>query len=79
MNQKDREDKVKNSLETIRPSLQNDGGDLEFIKMEGDNVFLKLTGSCAGCPYSTMTVKNGIENMLHHNVDEKINVINMQP
>ena len=79
MNQKDREDKVKNSLETIRSSLQNDGGDLEFIKMEGDNVFLKLTGSCAGCPYSTMTVKNGIENMLHHNVDEKINVINMQP
>lgn len=71
-------EQIKTALESIRPSLQNDGGDLELVKIEDNNVYLKLKGACAGCPYSTMTVKNGIEKMLRDNIDKDITVINVQ-
>jgi Fe-S cluster biogenesis protein NfuA len=55
--------KVKNVLEQIRPYLQADGGDVEFIGLAEDNtVNVRLMGSCGSCPYSIMTLKNGIEN-----------------
>lgn len=54
--------KVLNVLEQIRPYLQNDGGDIEFVELTDDNVVnVKLTGACGSCPYSTMTLKNGVE------------------
>ncbi len=55
------EDDVKKALEDVRPSLQADGGDVEFVEMEGDVVKVKLTGACGGCPMATLTLKNGIE------------------
>ena len=56
---------VKEALEGIRPMLQQDGGDVEFVRLTEDNVVeVRLHGHCAGCPYSQMTVKNGIESML---------------
>ncbi|MDR0570415.1 MAG: NifU family protein [Clostridiales Family XIII bacterium] len=56
---------VKEALEGIRPMLQRDGGDVEFVEMTEDNVVrVRLQGHCAGCPYSQMTVKNGIEKLL---------------
>jgi Fe-S cluster biogenesis protein NfuA len=56
------ESKVKNVLEQIRPYLQADGGDVEFLEMTDDNVVnIRLLGMCGNCPHSQMTLKNGIE------------------
>jgi len=55
------ENDVKQALEEIRPSLQADGGDVEFVEMDGNVVKVRLTGACGGCPMATMTLKNGIE------------------
>lgn len=71
------EQKVKEALEYIRPSLQNDGGDIEFIRLEGNKVYVKLQGACAGCMMAQMTLKNGVERMLKYNVDENLEVENL--
>jgi len=56
------EQKVKNVIEQIRPYLQADGGDVEFIDMTDDNIVnIRLLGMCGNCPHSQMTLKNGIE------------------
>ena len=55
------EEQVKEMLDTLRPMLQADGGDLEFVKMEGKTVTLKLVGHCGSCPYALLTLKQGIE------------------
>jgi len=56
----------------VRPAVANDGGDIVFKGFDGSAgvVYLHLRGSCAGCPSSTMTLKNGIENLLRHYVPE---------
>jgi Fe-S cluster biogenesis protein NfuA len=54
--------KVINVIEQIRPYLQQDGGDIKFIEITDDNVVnVELQGACGSCPYSTMTLKNGVE------------------
>ncbi len=56
------ESKVKNVLEQIRPYLQSDGGDVEYVNITEDNtVNIRLLGMCGNCPHSRMTLKNGIE------------------
>ena len=55
------EEQVKAMLEALRPMLQQDGGDLEFVSMEGKTVTLRLVGPCGSCPYAMMTLKQGIE------------------
>lgn len=58
-------EKIIEALEEVRPYLQMDGGDLEFVDYTDEKVVLvRLKGRCAGCPYSQMTIKNGIEQML---------------
>ena len=64
---------IKELIETrVRPAVANDGGDIIFKGFDGGSgtVFLHLQGSCSGCPSSTITLKNGIENMLRHYVPE---------
>lgn len=64
---------IKELIETrVRPAVAQDGGDIIFKGFNNDTgiVSLHLQGSCAGCPSSTMTLKNGIENMLRHYVPE---------
>jgi Fe-S cluster biogenesis protein NfuA len=66
-------DQIKELIETrVRPAVAGDGGDIVFRGFDGaaGTVFLELRGSCAGCPSSTMTLKNGIENMLRHFIPE---------
>ncbi|HRY99212.1 MAG TPA: NifU family protein [Bacteroidales bacterium] len=54
--------KVKNVIEQIRPFLQADGGDIAFVNITEDNtVNVELQGACGSCPYSRMTLKNGVE------------------
>ncbi len=64
-------EKIKTALETIRPYLQQDGGDVEFVDYTEDKVVkVKLQGHCAGCPHAQMTVKNGIERLLKEQYPE---------
>ncbi|KAK1395997.1 nifU-like protein 4, mitochondrial [Heracleum sosnowskyi] len=64
---------IKELLETrIRPSVQDDGGDIEYIGFDPESgvVKLRMQGACSGCPSSSVTLKSGIENMLMHYVPE---------
>ncbi|KAI0025819.1 NifU-like protein [Xylariomycetidae sp. FL0641] len=62
---------IKELLETrIRPAIQEDGGDIEFRGFEDGIVMLKLRGACRTCDSSTVTLKNGIEGMLMHYIEE---------
>ncbi|MGP1446658.1 MAG: NifU family protein [Candidatus Limimorpha sp.] len=57
--------KVKNILEQIRPYLQQDGGDVEFVELTDDMVVMvELKGACGNCPHSQQTLKNGIESTM---------------
>ncbi|MBR0140284.1 MAG: NifU family protein [Firmicutes bacterium] len=61
-------EKIIAALEEVRPYLQRDGGDVKFVDYTEDGkVLVELQGHCAGCPYSQMTVKNGIEEFLKEN------------
>ena len=71
------ETRVQKALEQLRPNLQADGGDVQFVAVEKDVVKVKLKGACAGCPMSSMTVQWGIENFLKKEVPEvrKVEVV----
>lgn len=65
------EKRVKNILEQVRPYLQQDGGDVNFVELTDDMVVMvELTGACGSCPYSTMTLKNGIESVMKKTIPE---------
>jgi Fe-S cluster biogenesis protein NfuA len=65
------EQNIKDALENIRPFLQRDGGDVEFIEYTDDNVVkVRLQGHCAGCPHAQATVKGGIERILKESFPE---------
>jgi len=68
-------EKIQEALEKIRPFLQQDGGDVEFVDFTDDGVVkVRLQGHCAGCPMSQMTVKNGIERLLKEEYPEVASV-----
>ena len=52
---------IEKALDTLRPMLQADGGDLDFVDYFNRIVYVKLTGACEGCPHANLTLKNGIE------------------
>ncbi len=56
---------IEAALEKIRPSLQQDGGDIELVGVSEDGVVtVRLTGACGGCPMSQMTLRHGVERLL---------------
>ncbi len=62
---------IKEIIETrVRPAVQEDGGDIVYRGFEDGVVFLKMQGSCSGCPSSAVTLKSGIEKMLMHWIPE---------
>ncbi len=70
------EKKIIQILETkIRPAVARDGGDIKFKKYNNGIVTVQLQGSCSGCPSSTMTLKQGVQNLLCHYIPEVKEVI----
>jgi len=63
-------EKVEAALDKIRPALRADGGDVELVDVKDGVVTVKLTGACAGCPMSTMTLKMGVERIVREEVPE---------
>jgi Fe-S cluster biogenesis protein NfuA len=63
-------EKVEEVLNKIRPALKADGGDVELVDVKEGIVSVKLTGHCAGCPMSSMTLKNGIERILKEQISD---------
>jgi Fe-S cluster biogenesis protein NfuA len=68
-------DKVEKAINELRGPLRNDGGDVELVDVQGSKVLVRLMGSCAGCPFSQMTVKNYIEAELKKRVPEVSEVV----
>jgi Fe-S cluster biogenesis protein NfuA len=60
--------RVEEALDTIRPAIAMDGGNVELLDIEGGVVTLRMMGACGGCPMSTMTLKQGIEQRLREMV-----------
>ena len=72
----DVEKKIINILETkVRPAVARDGGDIKFKEFKDGVVTVSLQGSCSGCPSSTMTLKQGVQNLLCHYIPEIKQVI----
>lgn len=69
------EEKIINEIEKLKPYLQNDGGNIEFIKFEDGIVYVKLTGACAGCSLIDVTLKEGIEEILVSEIPEVKEVV----
>jgi len=69
------QEKVEAVLNKIRPSLERDGGSVELVEVSDGTVKVKLTGACAGCPMSTMTLKMGIERIMKQEIPEVKEVV----
>ncbi|GMQ59954.1 NifU family protein [Vallitalea sediminicola] len=64
-------DKVEQVLDQVRPGLQSDGGDVKLVEVTDDGIVrVELQGSCKGCPFSQLTVKNFIEKALKEQIPE---------
>ncbi len=77
MDTKNQEKKIIEIINSIRPYLIGDGGDLEFVKYENNVVYIKLTGACANCSLIDSTLKDGIESTIIEEVPEVIEVVNV--
>ena len=77
MNKINPEFTIKELLDDLRPFLNGDGGDIEFIKYEDKFVYIKLTGACANCGFQDETISFGIEAYLKDQVPEIEGVINV--
>lgn len=71
--------KVKNILAQIKPYLEADGGGVEFVDLTDNlTVLVELTGACGNCPYSSQTLKNGIEKTIRNIIPEIKSVENVK-
>ncbi|MBU4294188.1 MAG: NifU family protein [Actinobacteria bacterium] len=68
-------EKIEKVLETIRPALRADGGDIQLISVEDGIVKVRLTGACSGCQMAQMTMTQGVEQAIKEVVPEVIKVI----
>lgn len=65
------EEKIIDAIAQIRPFLQRDGGDIEFVVLTDDNIVkVRLQGHCAGCPGATMTIKGVVERLIKETYPE---------
>ena len=66
--------KIVQILEDVRPFMQSHGGDVEFVRVEGATVFVRLQGSCNGCSQSAVTLRNNVEEAIKTNLPQITNV-----
>lgn len=66
---------IESALNSIRPSLQSHGGDVELVEVDGSVVKVRLTGACGGCPMAAMTLRDGVERALKEAVPEITEVL----
>lgn len=78
MEQKEIIKKIKEQLNDIRPFLNMEGGDIEFIKYEEGYLYVRLTGACAMCGYQDITLKDNIEVFLKEEIEDLKGVINVE-
>lgn len=71
-------DKIIEVLNKIRPYLNQDGGDVEFVEFKDGICYVKLKGACAGCMFADMTISNTVEEILVSEVPEVIGVQNVE-
>ena len=64
------QERVEEALDSLRPFIQQHGGDVELVRIEGSMVVVKLKGACSGCVMSMMTLKNGVENFIRERAPE---------
>ena len=69
---------VKAEVEKIRPLLQNDGGDIEFVGLSGNVAQVRLKGSCSGCAFAAMTLQFSVEKTLKQTFPQLERVENVQ-
>ena len=69
--------KIKDAIEELRPFINMDGGDIEFIKYEDNIVYVKLSGACAACQFTDGTLKNGVYETLKKDIPEIEDVVNV--
>ncbi len=67
-------DQIEAVLDEIRPALQADGGDVEFIDYKDGIVLVRMQGACGNCPMSMMTLKQGIEARMKERIPEVVSV-----
>jgi Fe-S cluster biogenesis protein NfuA len=66
---------IESALNSIRPSLQSHGGDVELVEVNGSVVKVRLTGACGGCPMAAITLRDGVERALKEAVPEITEVL----
>lgn len=71
------EEKLKSLIDEIRPGLQADGGDIEFIGVNDGVVSVRLVGACGHCPLSAVTLKNGVERFIRRRLPEVKEVVSV--
>lgn len=69
MSQTEREELVIKTIEKVRPYLQNDGGDVQFVKLDNDIVYVRVIGACVGCMSLEYTLKEGVEALILDEVE----------
>ena len=71
------EEKIINIINTIKPFINSDGGDIEFVKYEDNYLYIKLSGACQNCMYQDNTINDGIFEFFKAEVPELEGVINI--
>ena len=74
---KDAEKKIIDVIDTLRPYLINEGGNIEYVKYEDDIVYVKMLGACAGCDLIDYTLKEGVESAIKEEVPTVKGVVNI--
>jgi len=69
------EAKIKGVIAKIKPALQRDGGDIQFVSFDGETVKVRLTGACVGCPMAGITIKNTVERMIKQEIPQVKKVV----
>ncbi len=69
------EEQVLAVIDEIRPMLQADGGNIEFVELDGTVVKVRLTGACSGCPHAAITLKQGVEVRIKEAIPEISEVV----